>query len=182
MKLSDGEKLILWMLSEIYDHLGIKSEIDPKFVRRAIHTGNAWGVKLEHSGIFMDEHSGADVQETADIMQMWSAIEASYKRLAAGEKARVERETGLISDHITFDGFDGNEESSHMDVAQFFVEQLDNFQEFKDRPLNSHRKTLDEYRPMLCAFHDCRNSVGARGLLSAEHLIQILNASRNTNE
>jgi len=44
MKLTDGEKLILYMLSEIYEHLGIegKTKIDSQFVKSAIHDGHAW--------------------------------------------------------------------------------------------------------------------------------------------
>jgi uncharacterized protein len=36
MQLSNGEKLILFMLTEIYQQLGVRGEVDPKFVKQAI--------------------------------------------------------------------------------------------------------------------------------------------------
>jgi len=36
VKLSDGEKLILLMLSEIYEKTGIEGEIEPEFIQSAI--------------------------------------------------------------------------------------------------------------------------------------------------
>jgi hypothetical protein len=50
VELSDGEKLILVMLSElhktlnaIYKHEGFKADIDPEFVNSTISSGNCWG-------------------------------------------------------------------------------------------------------------------------------------------
>jgi hypothetical protein len=43
MKLTDSEKLTLIMLCEIYEKLGIKGELDSKFVKEAIFSGNTWG-------------------------------------------------------------------------------------------------------------------------------------------
>jgi hypothetical protein len=45
MKLSDGEKLILIMLSDVYEKLEIEGEINPKFVKSAIGSGHPWGLK-----------------------------------------------------------------------------------------------------------------------------------------
>ena len=33
MKLSDGEKLIILMLSELYEKLGVEGEIEPDFIK-----------------------------------------------------------------------------------------------------------------------------------------------------
>ncbi len=45
MQLSDSEKLILIMLSEIHKHLGIKNGIEPEFVESAIYNEQTWGLK-----------------------------------------------------------------------------------------------------------------------------------------
>ena len=58
MNLSDGEKLILAMLSEIHEALEIKNGVDPKFVQSAIYSGNFWGLKWQYSGIFDSEELG----------------------------------------------------------------------------------------------------------------------------
>jgi hypothetical protein len=47
IKLSDGDKLILMMLSEIHEHLKIENGDDSKFVQSTILSGNLWG----HCGI-----------------------------------------------------------------------------------------------------------------------------------
>ena len=40
MKLTDAEKLILIMLSEIHEHLQIESGVDAKFVQRVFPSGS----------------------------------------------------------------------------------------------------------------------------------------------
>jgi hypothetical protein len=38
-----SDRLILHMLADLYEHLGLKNEmIDTKLVKKAIETGNAW--------------------------------------------------------------------------------------------------------------------------------------------
>ncbi len=41
-----SEKLILNMLCEIYEHMGVKGAIDHKLVQRTIWGGHGWGLKL----------------------------------------------------------------------------------------------------------------------------------------
>jgi hypothetical protein len=43
MTLSDGEKLILVMLCDIYRHLGIKGEVKPDFILETIDSGKPLG-------------------------------------------------------------------------------------------------------------------------------------------
>ena len=49
MKLTNPEKLILIMLSEIYKKLDIQDGIDPKFVESAIYSDNTWGFEWKYS-------------------------------------------------------------------------------------------------------------------------------------
>jgi len=73
MKLSDGEKLILFMLSELYEKLGIEGEMDPKFIKSAICSGNTWGLKWQYTGIFDSGETKPElVTEVANILDMWS--------------------------------------------------------------------------------------------------------------
>ena len=51
MKLSDGEKLILVMLADIYKHLRIKGAVDPDLVHDAMYGGHAWGLRMEYPDI-----------------------------------------------------------------------------------------------------------------------------------
>ena len=48
MKLSNGERLILIMVSEIYEKLDIKGEINPALVRDAIYGDKLWALGWEY--------------------------------------------------------------------------------------------------------------------------------------
>lgn len=174
MKLSDGEKLILLMLSELYDKLGIKGEIEPDFIRSAIFSNNTWSLPWKYSGIPFDEQETPEiVKEVLDILDMWSFIERSYEELSDEEKEYVKKEAAPFGDNPTFPGFDGNNESSHMGIATFLVNDLDRFQEYKGRYFNSHCPSIDSYKRMLSVFEPMRRKLHFKPL-SAENLVEIL--------
>lgn len=175
MNLSDGEKLILVMLSDIYKHLKIRGEVDPELVQSAIFDGNTWGLKWAYHGIFSSEETSEDVvDEVVNILDMWSFIESSYKELSASDKARVDTEAHPFGKKPKFQGFDANGEIDHLGAARFLVEKLGRFSEFKGRDFNSHYPgTLATHRRMFKAFEPIRESA-VSGQLSASQLIQIL--------
>src|SRR5260370_31721904 len=71
LKLSDGEKLIILMLCELYEHLKVKREIDPTFVASAIRGGHLWSLDWEYPGIFDGhEDNKTTVHEVIDILDM----------------------------------------------------------------------------------------------------------------
>jgi hypothetical protein len=180
MKLSDGEKLILVMLSELHEKLGIKGEIEPKFVREAIFSGNTWGLKWQYPGIFdSGESSEAVVSEVVNILDMWSFLEGGYKKLSKADKARVEKEAEPLGKDVRFHGFDGNNETEYMGVARFLIDHLNRFASFfKGRDLNSHMPSIDGYRRMFAVFEPMRSSLGFGGKenLDATQIIEILKA------
>ena len=97
MQLTDGEKLILIMLSEIHEKLAIPNGIDPKFVQEVIYSGNAWGLKWKYAGIFDIAESPDDVRhDVVNILDMWSFTESSYKDLSSADKTRIENESSPI--------------------------------------------------------------------------------------
>lgn len=51
MQLSSGEKLILVMLSEVYEELSVKGEIDSTFIKAAILDNQIWGLDWKYSGL-----------------------------------------------------------------------------------------------------------------------------------
>ena len=70
MKISDGEKLILLMLSELYDRLEINGEIESEFIRSAIFSNNIWAIPWKYSGIpFEDQDDPEIVKEVLDILK-----------------------------------------------------------------------------------------------------------------
>ncbi len=144
------------MLSELYDSVGVKGEIDPDFIRSAIFDNKEWSIPWKYPGIpFVEEGTPDIVKEVLDILEMWSTIEYSYEQLTVDEKA-VLKERAKPFDKPKFEGFDGNNESEYMSTASFLVNKLDRFDEFKGRNFNSHCRSLDMHRRMLPTFFEVR--------------------------
>ncbi|MCD8497657.1 MAG: hypothetical protein LRZ85_05960 [Alphaproteobacteria bacterium] len=53
VKLDDGSKLILVMLSELYEKMNVKGEIEPSFIKSVIYDGQYWALKWQYPGIFL---------------------------------------------------------------------------------------------------------------------------------
>ena len=175
MKLSDGEKLTLLMLADMYKHLKIKNpEFDPKFITTTITHDYLWGFSWQYSGIPFDkEKLPPEVNETADILGMWSLLEEGYDKLSPAEKTKVKKATGLTD--IKFFGFDANNEK-HYGIAVYIVENLKpSFGHFEGRDLNSHMPSIDGYRNMYRVFEPMRKTLANRSL-NADEIANILNA------
>jgi len=174
MKLTDGEKLIVLMLSELYEKLGVKGEIEPDFIKSAIYSDKLWGLKWKYSGIPFEETEDPEiVKEVVDILDMWSFIEQAYSRLSNEQKAKLEADVPYIGKDPKFIGFDGNNESEYMGTAMFLVNDLERFQEFSGRSFNCHSPSIDGYRRMLSVFEPIRKTLSHEPL-SLEQLTTIL--------
>ncbi|MBC8080898.1 MAG: YfbU family protein [Gorillibacterium sp.] len=174
MKITDGEKLILLMLSELYDKLGVDGEIEPDFIRSAIFSDKSWSIPWKYSGIpFENQETPEIVKEVLDILDMWSFIEYSYRELSEEDKAYVEKEAAPFGKDPRFRGFDGNNETDYMGTASFVVNQLNRFEEFKGRNFNSHCPSVDGYHRMLSVFEGIKNNIYVESL-NAEQLVRIL--------
>ena len=160
MNITDGEKLILMMLSELYEQLDIEGEIDPEFIKSAIFSQNLWGIPWKYSGIpFESQETPPLVKEVLDILDMWSFIEYAYQELSETEKEQLEKDASPFGKNPKFSGFDGNNESEYMNVASFLINDLDRFQEFKGRSMNAHMPTLETHHRMLSVFEEIRSNL-----------------------
>ena len=174
MKLSDGEKLIILMLSELYEKLGVEGEMDPDFIKSAIFSDQLWGLKWKYSGIpFEESEDPAIVKEVIDILDMWSFIERAYSQLSDEQKEKIEVDAAPFGRNPNFQGFDGNNETEYMGTAMFIVNDLGRFQEFKGRSFNSHSPSIKIYHRMLNAFEPIRKNL-AYEPLSLDDLTKIL--------
>jgi len=175
MKITDGEKLILLMLTEIYQKLNIDGEIDPEFLQSALFTDNLWGIPWRFNGIPFDKtETPPVVKEVVDILDMWMFIERSFEELTADEKVKVETEADPFGKDPKFRGFDGNNESKHVSAALFLIKDLGRFTEFRDRDLNAHMSTIERHQRMLSVFLPVRAQLDGR-LMTADELIRVLN-------
>jgi uncharacterized protein len=174
--LSNGEKLILTMLAEIYKKLGINGGIDPNVVLAGTRGDTAWILQLEYGNIVRssDELPPA-VKETCNILDMYRSIEPSFTKLNEPEKERVKRESDPFGDYVKFQGFDGNHDA-HYGILSDLVNVLEKYEERNDGIVNSHSSvSLPKYRKMLAVFHSMPDPYLHDGL-TGDQIIQILKA------
>ena len=151
VELRPTDRLILVMLSEIYDALKIDGEIDTKFLRAALFSGQDWALDWDMAGIVKVESTEkAVVSEVVDILEMYDMLEFSYGELLPAEQASIKKH------EIRFPGFDGNNEGEHMGVARFLVEDMDRWSRFKGFDFNSHHETLSRAKRMVKKFKALR--------------------------
>lgn len=179
VKLSAGEKLILLMLCDVYDHLKVKGETETKLIKEAIFSGNLWGLGWQMTGVFQGSETPPEVvSETVHVLGMWQRLEQSFKNLKSSDKEWLARAAEPFGEDVRFHGFDGNNEGNHISAAHFLVDYLDRFQEFKGRDLNAHMPTLEAYRRMLNVFEPILQQVTNRDF-SAAQIAEVLKAWRH---
>ena len=177
---SRSEKLILLMLCEVYDQMKINSEnIDHKFVRAAISSGNMWGLAWGFPEVFeTTDTPDAVVNETVDILAMWRRLEESYEGLSQEERVWLETEAEPFGKNVRFSGFDNNNEIDYIRAANFLIKYLDKFPNFKDRPLDAHMPTIEAHRRMLPVFEPILHHVQSSDL-SAAHIAEVMKARQH---
>lgn len=177
-QLSDGEKLITLMLSDVIEKLGIETETNISLVRNVIYGGHYWALGWEMPGIFhghVDKRSR--VNFVVDILDMWHFLEEAYENLGDDGKVRLEEAVGVFGKHVRFPGFDGNYETEYLSIARFLVADLSRFSRFQDRKhdLNSHHPTLETYTRMYRAFEPIRKGLIGRSM-SSDEMAKVINA------
>lgn len=174
VRISDGERLMLHMMCDLFQHLDVESEIDPKFVEEALYHGENWALRWKYPGIFHGYETERRVlSETVNILEMWSFLESGYQSLSKKDMERVEKEADPLGTDVKFPGFDGNNETEHMGVAEFLIEKMERFETFKGRRLNAHMPTLEMHRRMLPVFQPMRTTLMG-GELNAGQIIELL--------
>lgn len=174
MQIKDSEKLILLMLCDLYDSNDVQGDIDHHFIRNAIFDQQTWAIPWKLSGIpFESQETPSEVKYVFDILQMWSIIEYSYAGLTDEEKSQLEVDAAPFGRNPVFRGFDGNNETELLVAADFIINKLQRFEQFRGRDLNSHAPSVGTYSRMLRAFNPAfEDNMG--NLLSLEQLTAIL--------
>jgi len=173
MKLSDGEKLIILMLTDMYKAMKIKGEFDPDFIAKTIYNDKLWGFNWEMSGIpFERGEDPTEVTETTNIMDMWMFLEETYAKLSPTDMAKLEEDAAPFGKNVRFAGFDGNNEP-HYGIATYLVDDMKRFQHFRGRDLNSHHQSVPGYKRMYRVFEPIRATLHSRRL-NVDEMIAIL--------
>ncbi|MCJ1959900.1 YfbU family protein [Novosphingobium mangrovi (ex Hu et al. 2023)] len=169
MQISDGERLIAYMLAELMEKSGEQFDIDPAFIKSALANQDEWAIEWKCPGIFGGDPTEQEViDETCKILTMWRVIDNSIDQIPE------EQLPELPDEYLRqFEGFDLNNDP-HYSVAEVLIEQLDRFQERAGMGLNSHSSgSLPRYRALLERFDAIRE--GQMGPLSIEQLNYIFN-------
>jgi uncharacterized protein YfbU (UPF0304 family) len=179
VQFSDGEKLLLIMLRDIYKHLKItKGEIDAEFVSQVLWGGHYWALNWQMPGLYHGhEDKTRELDDVLDVLEMWDMLERAYSDFSKKTKDRIEQEAEPFGKAIQFRGFDGNHEPTYMGIADFLVNKMERFVRFKDRELNSHMPSLPIYRRMLSVYRPMRSDLAGRDL-TADEVIAILKAKK----
>lgn len=179
--LSDGEKLSLWLLTDLVRGLNVSSELDPRFIQNVIAGGHHWALSWEYPGIYeAREDRPQDLKLVLEILDMWNFIERGYDELSEAEKKSVQaRATDWVTEDIRFPGFDGNYETSLLGIARFLIKDLGRFSRFEGRDLNSHMPLRDRYDRMLTVFRRLKTRLIGEEL-DAEQIVQVIGAKEYT--
>ena len=168
MELSDKDRLIISNQLRILEAL-YPDEADYYAVqRKAVEQG----YQLHYSELtagFFDEMSLERCQEVLDILEMYRVLTFSAAEL---------NDPGIDENYyLRFKGFDGNYETSEMLYAQYFVEDLDRYDELKYgsefASFNSHTPMLEKYRCMLSSWRSLQKRSYK---LSRDELLTVLEA------
>ena len=180
MNVTEPEKLMLLMLADIHEHLGIEhGSIDGAFVRAAIADGQTWAlsVKYRAQAFASEDKSRTEVDHVYDVLDMWSFLEQGYAALGAADRARVDE-----ANHgrpVQMPGFDGHEDQIY--VAKFIIEHMDGYQSLKDRATRDcHSPVKARYAAMVSAFTPLRAHLGSsvRQQLTADEIITVVKAGQ----
>ena len=178
MNLTNAEKLILVMLSEIQVKLGMDTA-DAKFITRAIHTGNEWALSWQFTGIVGSEPDPTPpiVHEVHDMLGMWDDLERAYNSFDQATKDKISQEAGLPGYGVKFIGFDDHTESKHGSVASFFTKHMDQFPGFQGRSSKAPSPMVTGYRRMLEVYRPIRERESFNSL-SPSNVVEIMKVRR----
>lgn len=175
VRFSDGEKLLILMMRDLFTQLKLKDgESDPDFLARVIFGGHYWAPKWVMSGVFHDHVDDPEhVSFVVDVLDMWTFVEEAFESMSAVDKKKLVADVGAWAENVNFVGFDGNNESSHLSIARFLIDDMGRFNKFKGRDLNAHHPTNARYRRMLKRFAPMRETLVGQGL-SVRQMVELL--------
>jgi uncharacterized protein len=169
MELTIKDRLIIANQLRILEALYPKEAADIARHRTAIERG----YQLHYDWLvnsFEKELSEEQCREILEILDMYRALKFSYKELK--DKRDINEED------LRFPGFDGNNEPAELGYVNYFVIDLERFNELRDtRALpvfNSHMPMLERYRRMLAIWK--QDPMPGRFKLSRDRILAILGA------
>jgi uncharacterized protein YfbU (UPF0304 family) len=167
------EKLTIAMLCDLHKKLGVESRYDLDLVTQAVDDDDLWILRWAYNE-FNEIDNPEEVVFVGNVFDMFSFIERGYAALSPDDKAKVDQSSDHVAAWLTFSGYDGNNESRYLGIADTLVNRLDRFTNFKDvADKNSHCPMVDLYGRMYAAFEPIRKNVIMREM-TADEIIQVV--------
>lgn len=178
LTLDKPQMLMTWLLAEILKHQKGHDQETVEMIQQAIYGGHLWSLDWRLTGVLHDHRdSPAAVREVSDILMTWEAIEDAMATFDQATKDRIADETGPWGQDPQFRGFDGNNETEHLGIADHLVNKMGRFAQFKGRSMNSHMPTLARYRSMARLYVTMQQGMMGRPGLGANDVIALLKRS-----
>lgn len=173
LKLSVGERLIISLLADVHEHLGIENSVSPQLLRAAVLDGHIWALDWTYQSLADDYSVDKNVvKHVVDTLDMYMFLETGFEALHPDEQERVK--AANYDSSPTFRGWDGNNESQYNSVASTLIDDMKRFGHFESRShLNSHMPSVDVYDRMLAAFIPIRETLSFSNL-SADQIVAVL--------
>jgi uncharacterized protein YfbU (UPF0304 family) len=148
--LTKAQRLILANQYTIMALLDKKNAKEYEKMREAVTDGFAEAIDNQFNWIF-DGLSAAECNLVISSLAMYDALQRSYKELGDQDASAA----GIKKSHVTYPGFDGNNETPYMAYARYVrdEEQRFDYLDVEDN-CNSHRPMIGQYRAMLQVWED----------------------------
>lgn len=145
MDLTIKERVIIANQLKILEIIDADNAIYYARHRKAIESGYKLHYSWVAEAIDENEMSEEDCQEVLNVLDMYRAITASFER--------IKECSSLKQSDIRFKGYDGNNEGNQYAYTNYFITDLDRFNELclgsKYPDFNSHCPRRQKYSKML---------------------------------
>ncbi|MCE0492846.1 YfbU family protein [Vibrio salinus] len=149
MEMTNAQRLILSNQYYLMSQLDPENSCKYKRLQTIVERGYELNMKelSKHFGCLHKE----DCNEVIDILEMYHAMQESYKNLSA------EQQTDVDERRLHFLGFDLSTEAELVHYVRFLIDSEGMYTHFdkEDHYFNSQMPMLDKYRRMLKTWKDC---------------------------
>ena len=174
MKLSGGNGIIDAALADLHGGLTVQGAAGAKLSRVSLAGVNGWGLIWILSRLFgRGEPNPKEARHTADILDMWRSLEASFYRLGSADKDRVRAANHKHDPR--FGGF-GTKRQRPYEILEHMIVGIGRWQEFVQRYGPSQSSRLEMHLAMCRAYETMQPESQERdpSPLTTEELIRIV--------
>jgi uncharacterized protein YfbU (UPF0304 family) len=149
MEMTNAQRLIL--SNQYYLMSKLTPENQAKYERLQTIVERGYGLQMRELDKEFGKISEQECREVIDSMEMYHAMQESFKMLNANDQAQVDQR------RLQFLGFDIASEAQLVNYVRFLTESEGLYPHFEkaDHHFNSQIAMLDKYRRMLTTWRNC---------------------------